>query len=529
MPRRRCTAALSSLLAVASVRAFAQTHHVAPPEKVTRAVAVFEWTGDLGKPTASRLVPVSLFIGGHFEDAGLYLARPVPFALEPGDIYSVELAGDEKGTLTVEHARDFTTGRLLADVDPVGAWYGFGRFSPLVAAKLPALRPAAHLPVIASSGDSSRPHLSTKTPDSVPASTDPSKSGDTTTPAKTPMGDDPDRPTLGRRTSEPDSSSDKNSSAASDTPAKDTDPERPSLRKRSPENTGKKSPPQSGVTGPDRSLNDDPDRPIIRHGKAPAEQEAEELKGTPAAMHQVAAVSDAARHDSHVFSREWESPAERADVLSHLQQLAREQAAAYLAQNRLTPGVPVVPAPNAQGTPAPDSTVPDKAAPALRRTPGGVNTSTKPAGALVAPAPKKPAVTTKPGPKARSAKAAKPAPPAPLLLTAEQLTGYTLSYGGLPTFVYTAEVPVTTGGPAYITVVAQRLPSGELQIALRSITDATHLDRTPWMRLIDAVDPDWSHRASLLFELRAQSSRQFALYRLISAQAEQQFVSAPIR
>ena len=80
----------------------------------------------------------------------------------------------------------------------------------------------------------------------------------------------------------------------------------------------------------------------------------------------------------------------------------------------------------------------------------------------------------------------------------------------------------------YVTVVAQRLPSGDLQVALQSTTDAMHLDRTPWFRLIDAVDPDASHRASLLFELRAGKTRQFALFRLVSAQAEQQFVSQPI-
>jgi hypothetical protein len=54
----------------------AQTHKVDAPEHVTRAIAVYEWTGELAKPTAARLVPVSLFVNAHFEDAGVYLARP---------------------------------------------------------------------------------------------------------------------------------------------------------------------------------------------------------------------------------------------------------------------------------------------------------------------------------------------------------------------------------------------------------------------------------------------------------------------
>jgi hypothetical protein len=87
---------------------------------------------------------------------------------------------------------------------------------------------------------------------------------------------------------------------------------------------------------------------------------------------------------------------------------------------------------------------------------------------------------------------------------------------------------VTVGGPVYVTMVTQKLPAGELQVALSSVTDAAHLDRVPWMRPVDVVDPDWSHRGSLLFELRAQTSRQFALYRLVTAKAEQTFVTGII-
>ena len=45
----------------------------------------------------------------------------------------------------------------------------------------------------------------------------------------------------------------------------------------------------------------------------------------------------------------------------------------------------------------------------------------------------------------------------------------------------------------------------------------------PWMRLVDVVDAEASNRASLLFEMRAEHVRQFALYRVIGAQAEQVF------
>jgi hypothetical protein len=70
----------------------AQTHKVAQPQNVVRAVGVYEWTGDMAKPTASRLIPVSLFIDGKLEDAGVYLARPVPFALLTGNVYELQKA-----------------------------------------------------------------------------------------------------------------------------------------------------------------------------------------------------------------------------------------------------------------------------------------------------------------------------------------------------------------------------------------------------------------------------------------------------
>ena len=103
-----------------------------------------------------------------------------------------------------------------------------------------------------------------------------------------------------------------------------------------------------------------------------------------------------------------------------------------------------------------------------------------------------------------------------------------MSYGGDPTYVYTASSPATSGTVEYVAVVAQRQPTGELKVALTSATDSAHLDRTARLLLVDAVDAKASNRASLLFELRAQDTRQFALYRILGAQAEQTFATDSI-
>ncbi len=107
----------------------------------------------------------------------------------------------------------------------------------------------------------------------------------------------------------------------------------------------------------------------------------------------------------------------------------------------------------------------------------------------------------------------------------EQLKGYTLSYGGAATYVYSAHTAGTGAALRYVTVVAQADALGELKPAMQSVTDAAHLDRTPWMRFVDVVDVEASNRASMLFELRAQNARQFALYRVIADQPEQIFLT----
>jgi hypothetical protein len=60
---------------------------------------------------------------------------------------------------------------------------------------------------------------------------------------------------------------------------------------------------------------------------------------------------------------------------------------------------------------------------------------------------------------------------------------------------------------------------------LKSATDGSRLDDSPRMRLIDAVDAMADNRGELLFELRGQTQRQFALYRVLRGEATRLFVS----
>jgi hypothetical protein len=494
-----CTALFAATL-------HAQMHRVEAPEKVTRAIGVYEWTGDLAKPTAARLVPVSVFIDSNFQDGGTYYARPIPLALLNGNIYSLEKAGLPQGTVTLDYARHLQPAASGSeDTNDLG-WFGYGTFATMPAPrKTVALHASSATPVIISSKDDDRPTLirrntdtttpggssSASAPSPAPAD-DPDRPRFSKTPATTPASTTPASTTPASTTTTTPTTTKPDDGSATATPPPPKDPtddtDRPTLRHRDPKQAeaDRKARDHGSVTAVG-SLNDDPDRPNMRRGKTAGigGDPAPQLTGVPVGLHQIVAVSDPTNREPHPFAREWATPTERAETLTKLEAIAQQQLIDYARTN----GATQPPAPTAKPRPGTRA----------RRTP---------------PAP------------------AAPLPTAPL--ASEDIAPYTLSYGGLPTFVYTAiSTPASASATApalperYITVVAQQVPSGELQVAFASVTDAAHLDRTPWFRLIDAVDPDAEHRASLLFELRGHSSRQFALYRILSARADQIFITSP--
>src|SRR5271170_8333306 len=142
----------------------AQMHKVAKPDQVVRAVGVYEWTGDFAKPTASRLIPVSLYIEGQFQDAGIYIARPIPFALLPGNLYILQTAGVDKGTLDLAYAKHLQAVEPTGDLAFDDGWFGYGSVKPLAAPRktTTALKASKNVPVITASNDPNRPHFGSK-------------------------------------------------------------------------------------------------------------------------------------------------------------------------------------------------------------------------------------------------------------------------------------------------------------------------------------------------------------------------------
>jgi hypothetical protein len=244
------------------------------------------------------------------------------------------------------------------------------------------------------------------------------------------------------------------------------DPDRPVLKK------SRKKPPEE--TAHVDSLPDftDPDRPRLQRGKSSGNglEVLPTLMGLPPDMQQAVAVSDAKNHPEHPWTFSWADADDEPRMKSALEGIARDALG-------LTP--------------------PEPAQKPRRKT---------------------------------ARKNAKPAmpmeslPPAPLI--DEQFRVFELSYGSGATLVLTARTDGPVNHQKFVTLIAQPDLYGNVVVLLKNVADGAHLDETPRMRLVDAVDAMADNRGELLFELRGATQRQFVLYRILRGQAERLFVTS---
>jgi hypothetical protein len=406
-----------------------------------RAVAVLEWTGATGKPSASRIIPISVFDGEQYQPGGLYLAKPQPLALEPGTEYVLQDAGVARGLFDINTAQD---------VD--GYWFGYGAWKPMAAPpKRVAPKQGRNMPQVVTDAGNGRPHF--KGRDSSGSST-PTDTSSTSTnppaPSQSSAGD-PDRPTLRRRSDTSSSSSASAPSASgSDTAAPET--------------------PIGGA---------DPDRPHIAHGQqTPKDDQPAQLTGVPAGLQQMIAVSDASDREAHPFLYLWADPADGTKMQEQMEIAAGNAIAAT-----------ELPAKTAA---KPRATVPHTAA-------------------------------------AQRHKASTPAPTTPKpVFTNVRFKAYELTYSGGATLVFSGEAQDRAGKVKYVTVIAQPDFNGVPKVLFKSVTDDDHLDVTPKMRLVDAVDARANNRGDLVFELRSHRDREFVIYRITAGQAEQVFTTGSL-
>lgn len=215
----------------------------------------------------------------------------------------------------------------------------------------------------------------------------------------------------------------------------------------------------------------DPDRPRLSH-TTPTSQaklaKPDALFGLPADMNQMAGVSDNRTADTESWTFSWSNPDDENKMKTALEAIAQQ---------------------------------------------------------AIAPAASKPPATAKPAAATTHRRVHQPPPPPLPALADEDFRTYSLSFGGGATMVLTAhsaDTPVK-----YVTIVAEPDFYGQPKVLLKEVTSDSALDVAPRFRLIDAVDTAGNGRADLIFELRGQTFRQFAIYHIAGGTATEAFVTQP--
>jgi hypothetical protein len=140
--------------------------------------------------------------------------------------------------------------------------------------------------------------------------------------------------------------------------------------------------------------------------------------------------------------------------------------------------------------------------------------------------------TISPGPPSpRGGKATKPTQPS---FEDIQLRIFDLASNNEPVLVLTAKArmpqrPNATGTQLQylVTLVARNDIYGELHKVLTNVTDTQHLDVSPRMELIDAVDADGDGRADLLFRQISDAGSAFVIDRVMGDRVYTLFEGTP--
>ena len=444
-----------------------------------RAIAVLQMSKD-GKKMS--LVPIAILINGKFWDASAYKADPVPMSLDPGTVYEAEQTGSSLGLFTVNNALHSNARNSDAPWIATGAWHPTGSDEPKPSIK------ADKAPVGITAEDNGPPRL---THDTSAAKTTPARSGSApaagSSTSATPSSNAPpasssksgggsgedEPPRLSKGSSASSSASADSAPPASGTPAKPED-SKPAITVEGKSNiptsdsgTAETNRPRLRRGKPAESFADEDVPGYSRPGASTSPEKREKSSEAKAAQEDfkfVPAISDASGPPPHSYAYEWLKGDEE-DRRKQITALAKEQVQAYVIAQ-------------------------DKAK--IRTT---------------APQPGKRA----------SVKVSEP------ILENEQMTAYDLWNSNQPIIVYSAEAhmpaPASTSADVNsnmrysIMLVAYPDIYNNLHKLYSGVTDRLHLDVTPKLELVDAVDADGDNRGELLFREVSDAGNGWIVYR----------------
>ena len=403
----------------------------------------------------ARLTPIAIMMDGKFYDAGSYKAAPVPMALDFGIVYEGFRTGVSQGVFTITQP-----GQLNHVWIAEGTWLPAGEKAPEKSKKYstPVIEDKDAPPVLhrhSDKADSDSGSGKDKKDEQKPA-----------TPAATPTTAPPaSAPTTPKATKPPATSetqSAKASISASDEPIED--PNRPRLRRGKPDSSARREPFATFDPMTDEAS---PGTASAGTGK-PDVKTAKDSAASSSQISFIPAISDAGGPDPRPYTFDVK-PAEEASYRSKMLALAATQLHGQVA------------------------TVTKVGAPA-QKTASARKFSGKPAGKLPKPA-----------------------------FDDVSLRIFDLSNSNEPVLVLSAKTRPPAAGATEsfeeskeITLIARTNLEGELKKLFFSQTDSRHLDVSPRMELIDAVDADGDGRGELLFRRTSGGGSAFAIYRVTS-------------
>jgi hypothetical protein len=442
-----------------------------------RALGLLKMTPS-GKAT---LVPIMIEIDGKFYDASSYKADPVPMALESGTVYEGEKTGSPLGLFTINGALHSLAANADVPWIATGAWLAGGAEAPKTGMKaepVPLGIETIDAPPRLTKGDAPSGGTPSKAPPpaaappanpapsgSTPGAT-PSTTGSTTVPAAAPSTPNPEEKKDEKKTdqSKPDQKPAEKQGAPVSIQSTNSsdDSNRPRLRRGKP-------------TGPM------PDYDVPGYGKPKAAKDSGASSGGDAGakpagsasptepVELIAAISDADGPELRSYAYEW-GQGDEAERRKQMLDLAKQQLHAYI-DARAKGQIPAKPAPR----------------------PGAKKTASK--------------------------------TPDPIIDNVQMRT-FDLWGSNQPVLVLSADghlpPPPGAGGatdlPAAplqykIMLVARTDIYGNLHKLYSGITDRFHLDVTPQLDLIDAVDADGDGRGELLFRKTTDAGSGYAIYK----------------
>ena len=448
-----------------------------------RAIGVLQ----MGSNGKTSLVPIAIMINGKFWDASAYKADPVPMALDSGNVYEAERTGNSLGLFTVVGALH----RNNLAVGPQPPWIATGTWHPNGTEPSTRSIKAETAPIGLDPGDgpprlTRDPAKKDKPPDSAtpPSGVSPSAPAPASGSSSSPSSDD-GRPTLKRPASEAPSSPSADSKPADDSkPETKTADTKPGDTKSGDSKPDTASAPIERIPASDSGAREG-SRPVLRRGK-PEESFADEdvpgyskvgakatagdlSKASPAAaqgdQQLVPAISDASSQQIRSFVFTW-LKGEEDDRRKQMTDLAKDQLRAYVAAR---------------------------------------------AKSMVT------ATAAKPGAARNTAKPKDP------ILENVHMSAYDLWGSNQPVIVLSADghMPPVTSTPAEVNsgldysvmVVAYPDIYNNLHKLYVGVTDKFHLDLTPRLELIDALDADGDGVGELLFRETSDQGFGWVIYR----------------